>query len=300
MIEVDLEFWSSHIAAAWGMMNGGLGATMIKRVLVCTAVAAMMTAPALGADIPVKAPAAAAPQPYNWSGLYIGANIGGVWSDPQRFYPNLPEVGIPATTFTSSSTDAIYGAHGGFQWQFGQWVLGVEASYEEALDKMKSSVSVSPPEPFTHLSSTTRITQLFTIGPRVGFAWDRFMVYGTGGYAAARLEGSYSCADTGVAVLPGPGTCGLVFGPSRFQDFGGVTWNNGWFAGGGIEYMAFRTPLTDIILGVEYQHFDVNFKTAFVCSVALCGPTHHQTFLQAATGDIVRARLTFKTPEWVR
>lgn len=283
-------------------MNWDSGATMNKLGFVCVAVVMMITGRAMGADVAVKAPPVPKAPPvlaYDWSGAYIGFNIGGAWSDPQRFYPNLPEVGIPPTTFTSHGSDGIYGLHGGVQKQWGRWVLGVEVAYDATFNGMKSSVSVSPPEPFTHLASTTQITRLLTIGPRVGFAWDRFMAYGTGGYAAARLEGSYSCGDTGVPVLPGPGTCGLIFGALRFQDFGGTTWNNGWFAGGGIEYMAFRTPLTDIILGVEYQHFDVDFKTAFVCSVALCVfNTHHQTFLQAASGDIVRARLTFKTKGW--
>ena len=35
---------------------------------------------------------------------------------------------------------------------------------------MKSSVSVSPPEPFTKLASTTKITQLWMVGPRLGMA----------------------------------------------------------------------------------------------------------------------------------
>jgi outer membrane immunogenic protein len=276
---------------------------MNKFVFVCVAVVTMTTGRALGADIPVKAPPVPKAPPvlaaYDWSGAYIGFNIGGAWSDPQRFYPNLPEVGIPPTTFISHGSDGIYGLHGGVQKQWGQWVLGVEVAYDATFNGMKSSVSVSPPEPFTHLASTTKVTRLLTIGPRVGFAWDRFMAYGTGGYAAARLEGSYSCADTGVPVLPGPGACSAIFGPVvRNLNFGGNTWNNGWFAGAGIEFMAYRTALADIILGVEYQHFDVDLKQAFVCDVAHCGPTHHQDFLQSASGDIVRARLTFKTRGW--
>ena len=83
--------------------------------------------------------------------------------------------------------------------------------------------------------------------------------------------------------------------PVANLDFGGKTWNNGWFAGAGIEYMAYQTALADIILGVEYQHFDVGLKQAFVCDFAHCGPTHHQDFLQGARGDIVRARLAFKS-----
>jgi outer membrane immunogenic protein len=277
------------------MCNSGL--PMNKPFFVCAAIVTMTVGPALAADIPVKAPPPVqTPRAYDWSGAYIGFNIGGVWSSPRRFYPNLPEVGIPATTFTSHDTDGIYGVHAGVQKQWGQWVFGVEAAYSRGFNNMESSVSVSPPEPFTHLASTTKITGLLTVGPRIGYAWDRFMVYGTGGYAAARLEGSYSCGDTGLPVLPGPGACSAIFGAViRNLDFGGNTWNNGWFAGAGIDFMAYQTAFGDVILGVEYQHFDVGLKTAFTCDFPHCFGTHHQNFLQGARGDIVRARLAFKS-----
>jgi hypothetical protein len=71
----------------------------------------------------------------------------------------------------------------GAQWQVGRWVLGIEGSYNASFKDMQANVSVSPPEPFTKLSATTLITDLVTIGPRVGYTWDRLMVYGTGGYA---------------------------------------------------------------------------------------------------------------------
>jgi hypothetical protein len=100
---------------------------------------------------------------------------------------------------------------------------------------------VSPPEPFTHLASTTKITDLWMVGPRLGVAWNSFMVYGTGGYAAARLDGSYSCADTGIPVLPGPGACSAVFGAVRNLDFGGTTWNDGWYLGAGISAPALNS-----------------------------------------------------------
>ena len=294
-LKLTSSFGTATLRQLGAMMNRDLGATMNKRVL-CIAVAATITGPALGADIPVKAPPPLqTPRVYDWSGAYIGFNIGGVWSNPRRFYPNLPHVGIPATTFTSHDTDGIYGVHAGVQKQWGQWVFGIEAAYSRGFNNMESSVSVSPPEPFTHLASTTKITGLLTVGPRIGYTWDRFMVYGTGGYAAARLEGSYTCGDTGLPVLPGPGACGAIFGPVAQLDFGGKTWNNGWFAGVGIDFMAYQTAFGDVILGVEYQHFDVGLKTAFTCDVAHCGPTDHQNFLQGARGDIVRARLAFKS-----
>ena len=273
---------------------------MKKNLLVILALTTIAANSAVAADMPLKAPVKAPPlEVYNWSGIYLGASVGGAWTEPHRFYPNLPEVGIPPTTFVSRSTDGIYDIHGGAQLQFGQWVVGVEATYVAGIDRLQSSVSVSPPEPFTHLAATTRITDLWMVGPRLGFAWNRFMVYGTGGYAAARLVGSYSCGDTGIPVLPGPGDCSAIFGPViRNLDFGGTTWNNGWYIGAGVEFMAVRTAWADIIFGAEYRHFEVDSKLAFTCDVAHCGPTHHQNFFQDARGDMVSARLTIKTDGW--
>jgi len=51
------------------------------------------------------------------------------------------------------------------QWQWNQWVAGVEAGYSSGFNQMQSSVSVSPPEPFTHLAATTKNTDLITVGP---------------------------------------------------------------------------------------------------------------------------------------
>ena len=38
--------------------------------------------------------------------------------------------------------------------------------------------------------------------------------------------------------------------------------NNGWYAGGGFDYMVHKGALVDVLLGVEYQHFDVGSKNA--------------------------------------
>jgi outer membrane immunogenic protein len=276
-----------------------MGRAMRNLMLASLACAALAAGPATAADMPVKAKRpVAVTTTYDWSGFYIGGGLGESWTEPHRFMPNLPQVGIPATTFVSNGSDGIYDLHGGLQQQWGQWILGVEASYTAGFHDMVSSVNVSPPEPFSKLSATTRITQLITVGPRLGVAFGPVMAYGTGGYAAARLNGSYSCTDTGIPVLPGPGACSAVFGPVRNFDFGGVTWNDGWYLGGGFEFMAYQSKVADVILGAEYQHFQVDMKLAFTCTFQLCGPTSHQNFLHDARGDIARARLTFKTNGW--
>lgn len=81
---------------------------MMRRFLLSTL---LLTSPASGpvaaADMAVKAPLVPAAVAYNWSGIYIGGTIGGVWTEANRFMPDLPLVGVPPTTFTAHSTDGI-------------------------------------------------------------------------------------------------------------------------------------------------------------------------------------------------
>ena len=240
----------------------------------------------MAADMRVKAPAPPPVVYYDWSGAYVGFSIGAVWTDVDRFYPNLNAVGFPASTFSSSGDDVIFDVHAGWQWQWGSWILGAEVGYSAGAKEMVSTV-VLPNPPFNGaggpalgnptIDAYNKITNLFTVGPRLGFAWDRWMIYGTGGYATATVKGQYTVTTTG-----------LQFSPA----FHGQSWNDGWFAGAGFEFMIHKGALVDVILGAEYQHFDVSSKRAFN-DVTVAGAPN--TFDQGATGDIVRARITIKT-----
>ena len=263
-------------------------------------IALALMAPAVAADLPVKARPVAVNPAYDWSGFYISGDLGGVGTVGHRFMPDLPLVGLPPQTFTSPRQyDWIYGVHAGVQRQWGRWVLGVEASYSAGSRDMRNDTSISPPEPFSHFDATWLTTDLVTVGPKVGYAFDRFMVYGTGGYAGAHLDGRYSCSDGGLFALPGPGTCALVFGPvlSKFN-FGGKSWNDGWFAGAGFDYVAYRGSFADILIGGEYQHYSLDMQRAFTCTPMTCPGAPHQSFLHDFSGDIARVRLTFKTHGW--
>ena len=106
------------------------------------------------------------------------------------------------------------------------------------------------------------------------------MIFATGGWASANLKGTYCSTVTG--ACDGPGS--FANGASR---------NDGWYAGGGFDYMVHKGPLVDVILGLEYQHYDVSGKTAF-CATG-CNPLTIADYDLNAKGDIVRARLTIKT-----
>jgi outer membrane immunogenic protein len=276
---------------------------MKKLVLGAIALAGMMiSAQALAADMPLKARPMAVDPAYDWSGFYVGAGVGGVSVVASRFMPDLPLVGLPPQTFTTPrANDWIFSGFGGVQGQWGRWVIGVEASYNAGSSKdMRADTSISPPEPFGRLDASTMITDLVMIGPKVGYTWDRLMVYGTGGYAGAHVEGRYSCSEGGVFILPGPGPCLIgVFGPElRALSFSGKSWNNGWFAGAGFDYLAYKGSFADVLIGAEYKHFELQQTRGFTCTPAVCQFAPHQGFFHGAYGDMAQVRLTFKTHGW--
>ena len=195
---------------------------------------------------------------------------------------NLPSFGIEPN-YSSRGNDTIFGLHAGVQRQWGNWVLGAEAAYSAGFRDMRSETRLPDTIFGPTYNAVSRIDNLVTVGPRLGYAWDRVMIYGTGGYAAASLTGQYRFVPTGLLVFP-PGT-----------NLTGTSWNNGWFAGAGVEYMAYKGVLADLILGAEYQHFDLRSTRAFTDTIFFNAPV---TYDHSAVGDIVRVRLTVKGHGW--
>src|SRR5262245_52118996 len=106
---------------------------------VCVALAAIAAAgSAVAADLSVKAPPRPLDVAYNWSGFYIGANVGGAWGS---FDPATSTVFSPIGYFAASSVPAVNavgnqrinpsnvigGVQAGYNWQAGRFVAGVEA-----------------------------------------------------------------------------------------------------------------------------------------------------------------------------
>ena len=254
---------------------------MRKFLLGSVGLAAMIAGPAaMAADL--RPPPPPPPPPvayYNWSGAYIGFNVGGIWHEVNRTFPTDPFANI--SNHSTSDSDGILGFHAGAQWQWGAWVLGAEAALSGCFNECRTQSGLLPVEAgfVPNTFSEHKITNLFTAGGRLGYAWDRFMIFGTGGWASADLKGTYCSAVTGIC------------GPS-FTNQTGASRNNGWYAGGGIDYMVYAGPLVDLILGLEYQHLDVGSNSAF-CGNPACTAT--SSFDLDGKADIVRARLTIKT-----
>jgi outer membrane immunogenic protein len=248
----------------------------MKKLLLASVAFAAIAGPAMAADMPIAPP----PPPvvyYDWTGAYIGFNAGGVWNEVNRTF-KVGGVGDP--NFGTNNSDGIFGFHAGAQWQWGGWVLGAEAALSGCFKECLGQTDALPVPIFApNLAGQHKLTNLFTVGPRLGYAWDRFMIFATGGWASANLKGTYCNTVTGACDGPG-------------SDFNGASRNNGWYAGGGFDYMVHKGPLVDVILGLEYQHYDVGSKTAF-CVTAACDNINDYDL--SAKGDLVRARLTIKT-----
>ena len=65
----------------------------MRRLILASLALISFVGGAVAADMAVKArPMVVDPQ-YNWSGFYIGGTVGGVWTEANRFMPDLPLIG---------------------------------------------------------------------------------------------------------------------------------------------------------------------------------------------------------------
>ena len=222
---------------------------MKNLTIACAAIAALLASPAMAADMPVKAqvyktPVAAAG--HNWTGFYVGANAGGAWSagDANISLPSVLATGagtgpagdsgsaVSAVASTHvSSSGFTGGVQAGYNWQFNNVVLGVEADFNALnLDNSNTVVGRSvPPGPLwtNTVQTSVNMDWLVTARPRIGYAWNSLMVYGTGGLAVTRLKLFQS--QVNVITPSPPNTEWLETGSSN------VT-KAGWAVGGGFEY----------------------------------------------------------------
>jgi outer membrane immunogenic protein len=136
-------------------------------------VALFAAAPVSAADVPVRGPVyKAAPAPvFNWTGFYVGGHIGYGWGDA-----------------TGADLDGfIGGLQVGYNWQLSRnWVFGIEG------DLTATDMNNAFP---------AHVDYLGTARARIGYTWDRTMLYGTGGFAWNRAAvAGFHDTDTGYAL----------------------------------------------------------------------------------------------------
>lgn len=168
----------------------------MKKTLIALALAAT-AAPALAADLPrrVAPQQSFTPPPmFTWTGIYVGVNAGAIWGD---YTKSASRVG-GNTGFTAGGTL-------GANYQVGSVVFGLEGDYNYSglSGRGLSSPGLVPVR--------GELSSFGTVRGRLGVAFDRALIYATGGYA-------FGFSDL---------TSGLVKQSST---------HHGYAIGGGLEY----------------------------------------------------------------
>ena len=213
---------------------------MFKSVLLSSAATLTLMTAAYAADLPARrAPPAAyvAVPVFTWTGFYIGGNAGYAFSNDSRVVTtgqapaNVTTVALGARPglVTLDHEGFTGGGQIGYNQQIGNFVIGIEADAAYTDLQRTTNVATTAPAAVGAAALTrnnvfrSSLDYLGTVRGRVGYAWDRVLVYGTGGFAYGDVTQS--------ADFFGPQ-------PANVLQFTGrrSTMETGWAAGGGVEY----------------------------------------------------------------
>lgn len=246
----------------------------MKKLLLTSTAFAVLTAPTIAAakeprvyrrPKPVAAPAS------TWTGFYVGANVGGSWSNVRTNIAGsastvaLPGVGggFPgnnvafADSNTSRPNGVIGGGQIGYNYQFSpRWVLGFEAdiqgsgergsnAFADPFSTTVCTIAVAGPPPGCLAAPGTlnataataydaKIGWFGTVRGRLGFLIsNQVLLYGTGGLAYGRVELSGTTNVNGSEVTNGlPATLPVTPATTAFSE---SQIKAGFALGGGIE-----------------------------------------------------------------
>jgi opacity protein-like surface antigen len=231
------------------------------------AVAAIASVGIAQADgMPSRGRAVVYEKPSDWSGFYFGVHSGWQWSQ-------IDASSIPGglSQFDVSHDSPVVGGQIGIQHQFGNFVLGIEGTLSVAFQDDYSSA----PCPNPAFTCAARFDDVFTIGPRLGWAMGKWMPYLTGGYANAAFSEKISLNTNS---------------SNPFED---RQRHSGWFIGGGVD-LAMSHGWT---IGLEYRHYefdDAVYQVARTSAVTGLIDLSQPANRLDVTSDIVTLRASWK------
>jgi outer membrane immunogenic protein len=152
--------------------------------------------PAFGADLPPRYPTKApvmVTSVYNWSGCYIGGNVGGKWASTTDSVTIGDIPGVPGRTIIFDRERAntfIGGGQLGCNWQGpgSNWVLGLEGDVDWQRWRTTRVLGVTLPPFVAGDSFDVRSDWQASARARLGYAWDRTLLYITGGAAFTNVK----------------------------------------------------------------------------------------------------------------
>jgi outer membrane immunogenic protein len=202
-----------------------MNATRVLRAWTIAALA-LMPASVFAADLPMRTGPGGPggpppPYPYfNWTGFYIGGNLGGVFESENVTDQFLFE------SLGSNRSGFIGGGQIGYNWQFAPWgVIGVEWMFDG------TSLSSTNTDLVNMVQANESVDWITTLAGRLGYAANNWLFYakGGGGWVHDRLSVNDFANGTGFTASQTSG---------------------GWLVGAGIEYGITR----NWTVRVDYSH----------------------------------------------
>jgi outer membrane immunogenic protein len=254
---------------------------MRRQFLLASVGAIAIAGSALAAE-PLPPPPPPAPI-FTWTGLYAGIQVGYAWDqDSVTSTSAVPATAtVPTHLFVSSLSDSpdgvIGGAHLGYNLQINQWVAGLEGTVDgTSLESSHfaafgfPSILGAPVTPILGSFDTYSAIQ-GSIRLRAGIAFDRVLLYATGGAAFAGITTDYSSSV-----------------PLFLQESDSKT-RSGWTVGGGIQYAV----TNNWSIRAEYRYSDFGHQVDYPFAV-LISPFDLLTVQHHLTQNQVQFGISYK------
>jgi outer membrane immunogenic protein len=273
--------------------------------------------------MPLKAPPPPPVAVPGWTGWYVGVNAGYGWNsdsinvvgaplfaNPLALAGTAPALAAAVASTTGSfpehSKGFIGGGQIGYNKQFNQFVVGLEADIQGASIRGNSTVAgptvgivgFAGNSAQTTLSLSNKLNYLGTLRGDLGVTvTPTVLFYGTGGLAYGGVNSNTTVAQA--LVGPGTATVNVPYGMSA--GFSGT--RVGWTAGAGLAWML---PATNWSAKVEYLYYDLGSVNYGGTMSNIVGPpgggvptgaTFYTVGVGSSTrfnGNIVRVGLNYK------
>jgi outer membrane immunogenic protein len=251
----------------------------MKKIYLAAAGLLAMTAAASAADFPIKAAMAPAPV-YSWTGFYIGGNVGGgsssvAFGDP-CFY---------CSSGTVTKGFITGGAQAGYNYQFGNGLVGVE--FDVNGNNINNKFVMGPGfDPAINVALKADLSG--TIRARGGLVLNNALLYVTGGAAWADVtqSGVEFHNRTNLANFGTP--TGTTANGSSTTVWGAVI-------GAGVEYaLSSNWTVGGEYLHTMYQHTSANIVKADGTNACVNNPPSTCVITSQLTTDVARIRFNYK------
>jgi outer membrane immunogenic protein len=216
----------------------------------------------MAADLPVKArPMVPIATAYNWTGCYIGGNVGGKWGQSTDSVTVAPAgIGAAGTVAFAQDRSSSFMAGGqvgcNYQPVGSNWVFGLEGDADWQRLRFSRTIVGATVFPFVAGDSfDMRSDWQASARARLGYAWDRWMIYATGGAAFTNV--SVGANFIAIGIFPA-----TVVSDSKTLV--------GWTVGGGLEYAV----TNNWIAGIEgrYSNYGTTAYNAGLLATVNTGP----------------------------